>query len=203
MFTSIRKHYEDVAENLRTRDLAGQQLIEVADVAIVPIGDVHKGTLRALQYAIRLSKDVRAVCVTTDDEMKERLLMRWNRFPELTGEASLICIEYDYRDILDPVIDFIVQVKENEFSDELISVVIPEFISPTWATQLLHNQTANMLRMRLRARPGIIVIDIPFHIFSRMRVNEDSQFEAPEEVQEILLNSDLEEQSNMRFDPDE
>lgn len=192
MFTSIRRHYDDVAENLRTRYLVGSQLIDVADVAIVPIGDVHKGTLRALQYARRLSKDVRAVFVTTDEEMKERLLMRWKRFPELTGEARLICIDYDYRDVLDPIVEYIENVQENEFPDELISVVIPEFISPTLATQLLHNQTANVLRMRLRAKPGIIVIDIPFHIFSRMRARGADQVPALEEPRpsspdEVLL----------------
>ncbi len=169
MFNAINRHYLDVAENLRTRDLTGAKLMDVADVAIVPIGDIHKGTLRALLYARRLSKDVRAVCVTTNEAQKERLYERWDRFPELTGDISLVCIETEFRDVLEPVIEFIERVKNDEFPDELISVVLPEFISPTLATQLLHNQNANILRVRLRATPGVIVIDIPFHINSRMR----------------------------------
>ena len=175
MFKSIRMHYDDVAESLRTRNLIGSKLIEVADVVIVPIGDIHRGTLRALQYARRLSGDVRVVCVTLSDEQKEHVLERWNRFPQLTDHAQLVCIDYDYRDVLEPVFDFIQNVKENEFPDELITVVVPEFISPTLATQLLHNQSANVLRARLRAQPGVIVIDIPFHIHSRMRAREISQ----------------------------
>ena len=182
MFNSIHNHYKDVAENLRTRDLTGAKLMGVADVAIVPIGDIHKGTLRALLYARRLSKDVRALCVITDDAQRERLYERWNRFPELTEDVQLICINTDFRDVLEPVIDFITRIKNEEFPDEMISVVLPEFISPTLPTQLLHNQSANILRMRLRGTPGIIVIDIPFHINSRMRsrVQETVDDELPE-----------------------
>ena len=172
MFKSIRKHYDDVAESLRTRNLIGSKLIEVADVVIVPIGDIHRGTLRALQYAKRLSSDVRVICVTISEEQKERLLERWNRFPELTQHAQLICIDYDYRDVLEPVFDYIADVKNNEFPHELITVIVPEFISPTLATQLLHNQSANILRGRLRSQKGVIVIEIPFHIFSRMKARE-------------------------------
>ncbi|RME06547.1 MAG: amino acid permease [Anaerolineae bacterium] len=177
MFYAINSHYKDVASNLRTRDLVGSRLVQVADVAIVPIGDVHKGTLRALQYARRLASEVRAVCVVTSEEQKERLLKRWNRFPELTGDVQLLCIDYDFRDVLEPVIEYIEKVKEEEFPDEMLTVVLPEFIAPSLATQLLHNQSANILRLRLRGYPNIIVVDIPFHIYSRMDMEEREQAE--------------------------
>ena len=175
MFSSINQHYKDVAQSLRTRDLIGSKLIEVANVVIVPIGDIHKGSLRAMQYAKRLSTDVRVVCVITSDAMKERLLKRWNRFPELTGEMKLLCIEYDYRDVLAPVVQYIEKVNNLEFPDQLLTVVIPEFIAPTLSTQILHNQSARYLRMRLRSYKDIVIIDIPFHIQSQIRHMEPSQ----------------------------
>jgi amino acid transporter len=192
MFTSIHRHYQDVARNLRTHELTGSKLMDVADVAIVPIGDIHKGTLRALLYARRLSRDVRVVFVTTDDAQKERLLERWNRFPELTGDVNLTFIETDFRDVLEPVIEFIENMKNDEFPDEMISVILPEFISPTLATQLLHNQRANILRTRLRSTPGVIVIDIPFHINSRMRsrVQEEVPAEEAETEGEAIKNQE-------------
>ncbi len=190
MFYAINRHYQDVAESLRTRDLIGSRLVQVADVVIVPIGDVHKGTLRALQYAKRLAKDVRAVCVITSDAAKERLMKRWNRFPELTGDVQLLCIEYDYRDVLAPVVEYIERVKEEEFPDDLVTVVIPEFVTPTLATQLLHNQSANVLRMRLRARPNIVVVDIPFHIYSRMKVDVSQKKEPAGEEENSASEAD-------------
>jgi amino acid transporter len=164
LFQSIRGHYDDVAEALRTRHLDEAKLLEVADVVILPMGDVHRGTLRALRYAKRISSNVRAVCVITSAEQKERLIRRWNRFPKTTEGVSLVCIDYDYRDVLEPLIEYIEHVNNVEFPAELTSVVIPEFITESVFTQILHNQTANLLRGRLRQYKDIVVIDIPIHI---------------------------------------
>lgn len=62
-------------------------------MVIVPIADVHRGTLRALKYAKRLSKDVRALSITTTPEAKERLQRRWKHFPQVTRGIKLIPID--------------------------------------------------------------------------------------------------------------
>jgi hypothetical protein len=133
-------------------------------VVIVPIADVHRGVLRALKYAKRLSKDVRAVSVVTSTEQRERMTERWNRFPELTGDEQLIFIEYDYRNILEPLIEYIEHVNDVEFPGQLTTVIIPEFVPESLSEQLLHNQTANLLRLRLRQHQDIVVIDVPYHV---------------------------------------
>jgi amino acid transporter len=168
MFYSIHRHYERVSAALRTRGLKPGDLSEVANVTIVPIGDVHRGTLRALMYAKRLSKDVRAVCVTTSPEMKERLLERWNRFPKLTRRVKLITIEYDYRDILTPIVQYIEQVNNDEFPNQLTTVVIPVFVPAHAIGRFLHNQTAVQLRWRLSHHKDIVIIDVPIHIDSKI-----------------------------------
>jgi len=164
LFDQINKHYERVADSLSTRGLAEQDLDTVADVALVPIADVHRGTLQALQYAKRLSDDVRAVCIATSPEMRERVQRRWARFPKLTEGVELVIIEYDFRDVLEPLIEYIEKVNFEEFSGEMITIVIPEFIAESAPARLLHNQTANILRGRLRHLIDVIVIDVPYHI---------------------------------------
>ncbi len=165
-FLAVHRHYERVAAALRTRDLGMDDLSPVADVVIVAMADVHRGTLRALRYARRIATDVRAVCITTSPEMKERLIRRWNRFDDITHDIKLICIDYDYRDILTPLVDYILHVNHDEFPDHLTTVVIPEFIAEEGWEQLLHNQTANSLRRALHRHEDIVVIDLPFHIRS-------------------------------------
>ena len=168
MFYSIHHHYERVSVALSTRDLKPENISDVANVVIVPIGDVHRGTLRALMYAKRLSKDVRAICVTTSPEMKERVMRRWKRFPKLTRRVKLITIEYDYRDVIAPVVEYIEKVNNEEFPDQLTTVVIPVFI-PTYAIgRLLHNQTATQLRWALQNYKDIVLIDVPTHIDSKI-----------------------------------
>ena len=72
MFYAIHRHYVDVAASLSTRGLSDKDLVPVADVAIVPIADVHRGSIRALVYARRIASDVRAVSIATVPEMHER-----------------------------------------------------------------------------------------------------------------------------------
>jgi amino acid transporter len=165
MFYSIHRHYERVSKALSTRGLQPEQLSEVADVVIVPIGDVHRGTLLALTYAKLLSKDVRALCVDTSPEMKERLLRRWERFPDITRGITLVTIDYDYRDVISPIVDYIEKVNTREFPDKLITVVVPAFLPTYRIGSFLHNQTANRLRSVLRKYKDI---DVPIHIDSKI-----------------------------------
>ena len=164
MLRAINDHYSCVAEALRTRTLDPHDLLEVADVVIVPIADVHRGTLRALTYAKRLSTDVRAVSIITSPAQRERITRRWNRFPDLTAGVQLVLIDYEYRDVLEPLVEYIHQVNRVEFPHQLITVVIPEFVPTSLGGQLLHNQTANFLRFRLRGEEDIVVIDVPYLI---------------------------------------
>jgi amino acid transporter len=168
MFLSIFHHYERVSKALSTRNLKAEQLSEVADVVIVPMGDVHRGTLRALTYAKRLSTDVRALCVMTSPEMKERFLRRWRRFPNITEGVKLVTLDYDYRDVLTPVVTYIEQVNNVEFPDQLTTVVVPAFVPTYPVGNLLHNQTANRLRSELRKYKDIVIIDVPIHIDSKI-----------------------------------
>ena len=123
-----------------------------------------RGTLRALQYAKRLAGDVRALCIATTPEVHERLERRWNRFPILTEGIKLVIIDYDYRDILTPLTDYIAQASQKEFPGQLITVVVPEFVPDDAFARVLHNQTANLLRSRLRGFEDVIIIDVPYHI---------------------------------------
>ena len=168
-FFSINRHYERVADALSTRDLAFDQLAEVADMVFVPIADLHKGSIRAIRYAKQFSKDVRVLTISTTPEAEVRFMRRWKRFPDLTEDVLLVVIEYDYRDILRPLVEYIVNSSEQEFPGMLTTVVVPEFIPETRTAGFLHNQTANRLRSRLRLHPNIVVIDVPFHIDSHLR----------------------------------
>ena len=109
-------------------------------------------------------RDVRAICVATSPEVHERIERRWARFPKLTEGIELVIVDYDYRDILTPLVDYISEVNNSEFPGKLVTVVIPEFIPLASAANVLHNQTANILRRQLRAQEDVIVIDVPYHL---------------------------------------
>lgn len=164
IFDRINKHYQMVSQTLSTRGLKEEDLADVANIVVVPMADVHRGTLQALQYAKRIATDVRALCIATTPENHQRVERRWARFPKLTAGIELVIIDYDYRDILTPLVDYIETVNHDEFPGQLITVVIPEFVPTDSFAQILHNQTANLIRRHLRAREEVIVIDVPYHI---------------------------------------
>jgi amino acid transporter len=167
-FYSVQRHYHRIASALSTRGLSMDDVTGVANVVVVPVADIHRGTILAIEYAKRISSDVRVLSITTTPELEERLLRRWNRFPEITSDIQLIMIEYDYRDILNPLVKYIDKLNREEFPDQLTTVVVPEFIPEKRIAGILHNQTANRLRARLKEYKDIIIIDVPFHIDSRL-----------------------------------
>lgn len=164
LFLRIRRHYTDVATRLTTLEMSAADLDSVADVVVIPIADVHRGTLRALKFAHRLSNDIRVVNISQSEAGRQHILERWRRFPEITDRAKLIFIDYQYRDILQPLVDYIMHVHEVEFPNEITTVVVPEFIPGSIPAQFLHNKTANILRRRLMEYPNIVIIQVPSHI---------------------------------------
>ena len=48
--------------------------------------------------------------------------------------------------------------------NEVITVVVPQFVPQHWWSNLLHTQTAIQLRLVLLFKPGIIVTDVPCHV---------------------------------------
>ncbi len=165
-FLSIQRHYERVAAALSTTGLKSENLVDVAEVVFVPIADLHKGSIQAVRYAKRISKDVRVLTIITSPESEERFMRRWNRFPDLTTDVLLVVIDYDFRDILRPLVDYIVESSDLEFPGLITTVVVPEFIPENSGAGFLHNQTARRLRGRLRQHQDIVVIDVPYHINS-------------------------------------
>lgn len=167
-FYAINRHYQNVADALSTSGLSMDDVTEVADIAIVPMGDVHRGTILALEYAKKISQDVRALTIVTTPEMNERLMRRWHRFPDITDDVELVTIRYDYRDILNPLVEYIEKVNVEEYPNQITTVVVPQFISEVGIANLLHTQTAKRLHSRLREHKDIVIIDVPFHIDSQL-----------------------------------
>ncbi len=163
-FRTIKRHYNRVAQDLSMRNFDPAQLREIANIVIVPIGDIHRGTSRALRYACRLSDQVEAVYISTSEAARQRIEEKWEQYPELTHGVRLNIIDYEYRDILTPLEAYIAYVAEEVYPGQLITVVIPEFVPERFPARFLHNQTATLLRLRLKSHDNVVIIDVPYLI---------------------------------------
>ena len=50
------------------------------------------------------------------------------------------------------------------YDDDVLSVILPEFIPSKWWQHLLHNQTALLIKGAMLFRKRVIVADVPYHL---------------------------------------
>ena len=114
---------------------------------------MHRGTLAALRYARSLSDDVTAVHVSMDPTRRKSVQRKW----EMWGEGvRLVILDSPYRLLLEPLLGYIQEVADQRQPNETITIVVPQFVPRHWWNNLLHTQTAFMLRLALLFKPGIV-----------------------------------------------
>jgi hypothetical protein len=128
---------------------------------ILPVSSLHRGTIAALRYARRLSDDLTAVHVSTNPEDAEEVEKRWG----LWGSGvRLVVLESPYRLLLEPLLDYIRRVADQRQPNEVITIVVPQFVPRQTWHNVLHAQTAVMLRLALMFRPGIVITSVPYQV---------------------------------------
>ena len=154
-FIAIRQHYDDVARQLSLEGYAGPS--PISHTVLVVVGDLHRGVVRAIQYAQTLSPNAKAVYVELDPERTHRLEEKWGTWG--LG-VPLIVLTSPYRSLLGPLLEYMDHLQENE--NHVVTIVIPEFIPARWWQLGLHNQTALLIKGAMLFRKNVIVTDVPY-----------------------------------------
>ena len=76
---------------------------------------------------------------------------------------QLVVLPSPYRELTRPLLRHIHRLSRENCND-IITVVVPEFVVGSWWGQLLHNQSALMLKARLLFRKGTVVTSVPYHL---------------------------------------
>jgi amino acid transporter len=186
LMTAIRRHYDRVAEELRTAEQEGQAGPPSRNHAIVLVSKLHLPTRRALAYAKASRPDVlEAVTVNVDDADTRGLVAEW----EKQGfSIPLKVVESPYREITKPVLDYVKRVRTDNPRD-VVTVFIPEYVVGRWWEQFLHNQSALRLKGRLLFQPGVMVTSVPWQLASSDKVHERAVL-APGAVRRGLYTKD-------------
>jgi amino acid transporter len=133
---------------------------------IVLISGVHGATLRAMDYAQSLRPTyLKALMIALEPPESHRLLERWQ---DLDLRIPVEIVDSPYRSILSTLNNVINDLKPSPRDG--VAVVIPEFVVPHWWQQLLHLQTALLIKTALLFRPNVIVISVPYRLRARSRV---------------------------------
>jgi hypothetical protein len=166
LFKGIHHHYETVDRAMRVEP--GIKLPEIQHTVVVLVGPkVHLGVIQSLAYAKSLQPDfLHAVSVSYDPEQADRLREQWERFD---FGIPLDVVDSPYREINEPVLEYLDELDQRSSSD-VVTVIIPELVVHHWWQQLLHNQTALWLKVRLLFREGTVVTSVPSHVLEEGKI---------------------------------
>ena len=158
IFLAVNRHYSRVRSFLRIEE--GYVAPRRTHTVLVLVGSVNKGVLQAVKYAESLRPDrLLALSVVGSAEEKEKLVNDWAKYGMT---ADLETLNDDFRNLTDTILTHINRI-DNEDSDDIITVVIPEFVTAI-RSQWLHNQSALAIKARLLYRKNTVVTSVPIVI---------------------------------------
>jgi amino acid transporter len=128
---------------------------------IVLISAVHNAMLQAIEYAETLRPtDIRAVSFGLDPEETERLGDRWL---DAQVPHPLEIEESPFRDLGISLTRYLDRF-DPDGVNRVVTIVIPEFIVKKKRHQILHGQTALIVKRRMLFEKGVVVVSVPYHL---------------------------------------
>jgi amino acid transporter len=160
LLKSINKHYADVAEQLSLADARPPMAVR-RHTAIVLVSGVHRGVIPAVQYALSLAPDnVTAVYVDMDAAATEKITKKWEQWG---SGVPLVVLPSPFRSLLRPLLQYIDEI-DAQYDDDVLTVILPEFVPSKWWQYALHNQTGLQLKAALFFSKGKCVLSVPYHL---------------------------------------
>lgn len=160
-FWGIHKHYKGVAKTLSLGNFGVIPPHATRHRVIMPVSGVHQGTLAALRYARMLSDDVTAVHISIEPAESEKIRQKWETWG---GGVRMVMLNSPYRLFLEPLLEYIADIARQRQPGETLTIIVPEFVSNNPMAGALHTNTAELLRSQLKRQPGIVIINVPYHV---------------------------------------
>jgi cadmium resistance protein CadD (predicted permease) len=156
MFRAIHHYYVNIDAQLQLGDVP--PLVPRHNRVIIPVVRVHRGMIHVLEYALGLSRDVQAVYVEVDPSETAQVQWDWER---LHSGVPLKVLPSPYRAFVGVLVDYIDAVDAAR-GEDVVTVLLPEFVTTHWWQQALHNQPMFLLKTALLHRTGIVVSSVPY-----------------------------------------
>ena len=159
LLLGIRRHYRHMERALALDRIPEAGEVSAAPIVIVPIARLDRPARQAIAFANSISSSAVAVHITNDPDEADTMRERW---PDWAGSTELVVVESPYRALIGPLLAYM-DALQRQAPERPILVVLSEFVPQHWWENLLHNQTALRLKLRLFSRRNTIVADVPYH----------------------------------------
>ena len=113
-----------------------------------------------------ISSEVTAVYVEINPEDTPEIQADWQVWGQ---DVPLVLVPSPYRSLIGPLMTYLDETDREHNDGQQATVLLPEFVPARWWQNLMHNQSANLLRLAMlytRRRHGHprAIIDVPFYI---------------------------------------
>jgi len=166
LFLAVHRHYRYVAARLSIQGIEPRSYLPrpkvktVTHPAVVLVGQLHRGTFEALDYARLIADEVVAVHVDIGLTDREKLQLAWK---DLQSDIPLEILESPYRSVGE-ALTHLLALFEEQRPGVYLTLIIPAFVTRNWWEGLLHNQTAFFLKAALRAKKSRVVTTVRYFL---------------------------------------
>ena len=129
---------------------------------VVLVGGVHRGRARGagLRPVAVAEPPGRGVRGRPTRRSRSSIEQAWEEFGI---DIPLEIVYSPYRELTRPILRYIDEL-DARWENDVITVLLPEFVVRHWWGNLLHNQSALLLKGRLLFRKGTVVTSLPYHL---------------------------------------
>lgn len=161
LFSSIKQHYSDVARKLSLKK-GEQRTVQIhKNHVVLLLSGVHQSSMKAYYYAQTITDRFDVVHVAIDPEQTDKVQAGWEKW----GNGSpLTVLPSPYRLLIDPLYFYLERCVKELGPDEVITVIVPQFVSNRPGGSILHEHAADALRKALIKFPKIVITEVPFNL---------------------------------------
>ncbi len=160
VFRSINSHYKSIGRQLALPTESDYCPTPFEHTVLVLVSSLNSGTIPALEYAKSIGHHVEAVHVELNKRSTQNLRDHWD---EWGCGIPLTILKSPYRSLVTPILEYVDEV-ESRYDHDIVTVIIPEFVTKKWWHNLLHNQTSLMIKTLLRMKKGKVVTSIRYYL---------------------------------------
>lgn len=168
IFALIRRHYDWYYEKI---SIGEEDILGLApaaapletgrrDLAVIPVDDLNRVTIGAIELAREITPNITAVHLTDETEQAEEFRERWSR---LIPDVPLLVIESPFRAFAAPMLAYIDSIVAAD-AEKRVTVILPAFKAHHWYERILHNQAIRRLRPFLDDYPGLDVVEFDYDV---------------------------------------
>jgi amino acid transporter len=158
----ISRQYKSAERQLEVGNRTVMPRLHRHNRVLIPVSGLNRAVIQALNVALSITTDVRALYVTDDRAAADELRRRWSK---MVPDVQLVLVESPFRALVAPVVAYLDVLDRTWPTDQeqpVTFVLIPEYVARSWWERMLYNQAARQLRAALLGRAHTVVVNVPY-----------------------------------------